>query len=596
MNLLDLKMCLKNILNLVISLLFFLITANTAFSASRILSGEFLSLEASLYLLAEVNNDKKIIPVNLRNCTQLESFPVDKSVRQMIISEYISSYAISGGSKLYVYNTQNGRLVQSFDDYLRRVYLISQSDMGQYVAATDGITVGLYQFKKEGLVKLYSKEFSGGVAAIYPDIESKLLYVVERTGTLSLWTLSGKLQKNITLENQITSMIYDDKSGDFLAASKNGLFKISKDDFHMEKILNGKILSAFIETYSSRLEVMTDNGLTVYDYPVMRPVLELNGVNGSIIKSDGANFAAFSGINFIKIYDLKHNMHISTLAVDSLGVVNFYPPEAGYGSNISASFIAAAAGSPLEKQEYNRDKVCAPVAAMVAGVYVPENVAADNVEIESVDEVYSVPEPKVQEPARVAGPQISFKGGNITVPDVKDVPQVAGVNIDDNIKNVKEPESAENPNEPKVKDLEDLVASKIPNWIANRKNLPKNNSVGSGKTEQEALLAAKSLLKNNIVRQALNAIVKDKDISAVENVEAKKRILWQSAAKAVNSLDSKIYTMDNWVSPAGQYFIHLVMDDKTLAEISRQYLNEEIKKYYSMPFEDYMQEKPAGLE
>ena len=134
------------------------------------------------------------------------------------------------------------------------------------------------------------------------------------------------------------------------------------------------------------------------------------------------------------------------------------------------------------------------------------------------------------------------------------------------------------------------------NWIANRKNLPKNNSVGSGKTEQEALLAAKSLLKNNIVRQALNAIVKDKDISAVENVEAKKRILWQSAAKAVNSLDSKIYTMDNWVSPAGQYFIHLVMDDKTLAEISRQYLNEEIKKYYSMPFEDYMQEKPAGLE
>ena len=116
MNLLDLKMCLKNILNLVISLFFFLITANTAFSASRILSGEFLSLEASLYLLAEVNNDKKIIPVNLRNCTQLESFPVDKSVRQMIISEYITSYAISGGSKLYVYNTQNGRLVQSFDD------------------------------------------------------------------------------------------------------------------------------------------------------------------------------------------------------------------------------------------------------------------------------------------------------------------------------------------------------------------------------------------------------------------------------------------------------------------------------------------------
>ena len=54
--------------------------------------------------------------------------------------------------------------------------------------------------------------------------------------------------------------------------------------------------------------------------------------------------------------------------------------------------------------------------------------------------------------------------------------------------------------------------------------------------------------------------------------------------------------MDNWVSPAGQHFIHLVIDDKTLAEKSMQFLSEEIKKYYSMPFENYMQEKPTGLD
>ena len=42
--------------------------------------------------------------------------------------------------------------------------------MGQFIAASAGITVGLYQFQKEGLKKLYSKEFSGGVSAIYPDI------------------------------------------------------------------------------------------------------------------------------------------------------------------------------------------------------------------------------------------------------------------------------------------------------------------------------------------------------------------------------------------------------------------------------------------
>ena len=596
MNLLVLRMFLKNILKIISSVLLFFLLYNTSFAASRILSGEFISLAASLNILADVNKDKKIIQVNLRNCQQESSFSVDKSIRHMIVSEYISAYAVAGGSKLYLYNMQDGKLVQSFDDFLRNVYLISQSDMGQFIAASDGITVGLYQFKKEGLVKLYSKEFSGGIAAVYPDIESNLLYVAERNGRLSVWTFSGKLQKNVTLSNPVTSMIFDEKTGKFLASSNNGLYSISKDDFTMEKILNGKILSVFIENFSSRLEVMTDLGFTVYDYPAMRPVIALDGANGGIIKSDGANFAAFSGLNFIKIYDLKQNIHVGTIAVDSLGVVNFYPPEALYGTNISASFIAAAAGSSLEKQEYNRDKVCAPIAAMVAGVYSPASMDIGNVQIDEVDEIYDVPAPKVAEPAQVSIPQFSFKEGSLYEPKVKEVGQVAGVGIDDNTIEPNKPDETLSPEAPKIKDIEDLMATKIPSWVANRKNLPKNNAVGNGNTEQEALLAAKSQLKNNIVRQALGNLVREKEISAVDNIEAKKRILWQAAAKAVNSLDSKIFTVDTWVTPAGQHFIHLVMDNKTLAEKGKEYLQEELKKYYASDFENYMQEKPVSLE
>lgn len=596
MNLLVLRMFLRNILKIISSSLLFLILCSHTFAASRILSGEFLSLEASLNILADVNKDKKIIRVNLRNCQQESSFSVDKSIRQMIISEYISAYAVAGGSKLYVYNMQDGKLVQSFDDFLRNVYLISQSDMGQFIAASDGITVGLYQFKKEGLVKLYLKEFSGGISALYPDIESNLLYVVERNGRLSIWTFSGKLQKNITLSNHITTMIFDEKTGKFLAASNNGLYSISKDDFTMEKMLNGKILSVFIENFSSRLEVMTDLGFTVYDYPAMRPVIALDGANGGIIKSDGANFAAFSGFNFIKLYDLKQNIHTGTIAVDNLGVVNFYPPDALYGTNISASFIAAAAGSAVEKQEYSRDKICAPVAAMVAGIYSPKNIDIGKVQVDEVDKIYDVPAPHVNEPAQVNVPQISFKEGSQYMPEVKEVGQVSDVNIDGRTAPVKEPDKILSPVEPKVKDIEDLMAAKIPNWVANRKNLPKNNAVGSGKTEQEALLAAKSQLKNNIVRQVLGDLVHEKEISAVNNIECKKRILWQAAAKAVNSLDSKIFTQDTWVTPAGQHFIHLVMDNKTLLKKGKEYLNKEIKKYYSTDFENYMQEKPVSLE
>lgn len=595
MNLSGLKMFLKNILKITVSFLFIFISFSNSYGASKIISGEFISLEAKLVLLADVNNNKKIIPIDLRKCNQYESISLPKDIRVMAVSEYISSYALLGGKGFFIYNLQNGKLVKSFDDFLRSVYLISQSDMGEYVAVSDGLTVALYQFKKEGLVKLFSKEFSGGIGAIYPDTETNSLYVFERNGKISIWSFSGKLQKNTSVDISISSIIYDEKTGKFLAVSPKGLYYISKDSTMAEKLLNGKVLSAFIESFSSRLQVMTDYGFKVYDYPVMREVLSLDGVNGTIIKSDGANFAAFSGLNHIRIYDLKRNIHIATIAVDNLGVVNFFPPSAGYGTNISASFIAAAANSTLEKPEYNKDRVCAPIAAMVAGVYTPDNLNIGEVEIESIPEVKIQEVKEVAEPKQVNIPQISFKGGNLSVPEVKPVENTKGVTIAEHKPNIKDPNDTENPKEPKVKDMEDLISSKIPNWVANRKNLPKNNSVGNGISEQDALLNAKLSLKNNMVRVALESIVKDESLALVSDINSKKRILWQAAAKAVNSLDSKILTVDNWVSPAGQNYIHLIMNDENLKQQTKTYLNEELKKFNSLGAEKYMAEKPEAF-
>lgn len=595
MNLSGLKMFLKNILKITVSFLFIFISFSNSYGASKIISGEFISLEAKLVLLADVNNNKKIIPIDLRKCNQYESISLPKDIRVMAVSEYISSYALLGGKGFFIYNLQNGKLVKSFDDFLRSVYLISQSDMGEYVAVSDGLTVALYQFKKEGLVKLFSKEFSGGIGAIYPDTETNSLYVFERNGKISIWSFSGKLQKNTSVDISISSIIYDEKTGKFLAVSPKGLYYISKDSTMAEKLLNGKVLSAFIESFSSRLQVMTDYGFKVYDYPVMREVLSLDGANGTIIKSDGANFAAFSGLNHIRIYDLKRNIHIATIAVDNLGVVNFFPPSAGYGTNISASFIAAAANSTLEKPEYNKDRVCAPIAAMVAGVYTPDNLNIGEVEIESIPEVKIQEVKEVAEPKQVNIPQISFKGGNLSVPEVKPVENTPDVKFAEHNPNIKDPSEASNPDEPKVKDIEDLMASKIPNWVANRKNLPKNNSVGNGSTEQDALLNAKLSLKNNMVRIALESIVKDESLALVGDINSKKRILWQAAAKAVNSLDSKILTVDNWVSPAGQNYIHLIMNDENLKQQTKTYLNEELKKFNSLGAEKYMAEKPEAF-
>lgn len=588
-------MYLQSILKITASIVFIFCINFYGYAASRIINGEFISLEAKLILLADVNNNKKIIPIDLRTCDQSEGFQAPNSTRTMIISEYVSSYALLGGKGLFVYNLQNGKVVQTFDDFIRSVYLVSQSDMGEFVAASDGLTVALYQFKKEGLTKLFSKEFSGGVSALYPDTETNSLFVFERNGKISVWSFAGKLQKNLSVDFSISSIIYDEKTGKFLAVSPKGLYYISKDDAVSEKLLNGKILSAFIETYSSRLQVMTDYGFKVYDYPVMREVLSLDGANGTIIKSDGANFAAFSGLNYIRIYDLTKNIHIGTMAVDSLGVVNFFSPDTQYGTNISASFIAAAANSTVEKPEYNKDRVCAPIAAMVAGVYAPDNLNIDKVEMDNVAEVHIQDVKEVAEPKQVNIPQISFSGGNLSVPDVKPVANTPDVKFAEHNPNIKDPDEASNPNEPKVKDIEDLMASKIPNWVANRKNLPKNNSVGNGSTEQDALLNAKLSLKNNMVRTALESIVKDESLSSVTDINSKKRILWQAAAKAVNSLDSKILTVDSWVSPVGQNYIHLIMNDESLKSQAKIYLAEELKKFHSMDEKAYMAEKPEAF-
>lgn len=588
-------MFLKNIFKITASFLLLITPFSTPYAASRIMGGEFISLEAKLVLLADVNNNKKLIPIDLRSCSSFESISIPEDIRTFAVSEYISAYALLGGKGLFVYNLQDGKLVKSFDDFIRSVYVISQSDMGEFVAASDGLTVALYQFKKEGLTKLFSKEFSGGVSALYPDTETNSLFVFERNGKISVWSFAGKLQKNLSVDFSISSIIYDEKTGKFLAVSPKGLYYISKDDAVSEKLLNGKILSAFIETYSSRLQVMTDYGFKVYDYPVMREVLSLDGANGTIIKSDGANFAAFSGLNYIRIYDLTKNIHIGTMAVDSLGVVNFFSPDTQYGTNISASFIAAAANSTVEKPEYNKDRVCAPIAAMVAGVYAPNNLNIDKVEMDNVAEVHIQGVKEVAEPKQVNIPQISFSGGNLSVPDVKPVANTPDVKFAEHNPNIKDPDEASNPNEPKVKDIEDLMASKIPNWVANRKNLPKNNSVGNGSTEQDALLNAKLSLKNNMVRTALESIVKAESLSSVTDINSKKRILWQAAAKAVNSLDSKILTVDSWVSPVGQNYIHLIMNDESLKSQAKIYLAEELKKFHSMDEKAYMAEKPEAF-
>ena len=54
-------MFLKNIFKITASFLLLITPFSTPYAASRIMGGEFISLEAKLVLLADVNNNKKLL-------------------------------------------------------------------------------------------------------------------------------------------------------------------------------------------------------------------------------------------------------------------------------------------------------------------------------------------------------------------------------------------------------------------------------------------------------------------------------------------------------------------------------------------------------
>lgn len=568
-----------------------------AHAASRILKGEFVSLEGRVLLLAEIGAEKKIIPVDLRKCAGEKAIPVDKSARSLLISRYMPSFAVIGGKELYIYDTAAENLYASFNDFLRSVFIVNQSDMGEYIAASDGLTAVLYEFKKNKLEKLQSLEFIEGVSAVYPDRETRALFVAEKSGVISMWSFSGKLIRNIPLTFTVSDIFRDGKTGKLLLTSSAGLFYMNTDNFQTEKFLNGRIKEAVTEEYSNRLEVMSDSGFTVYDYYSMRPIVSIGGANGNIIRSDGASFAAFASLNAMKIYDLKLNSHIASIAVDNTGAVNFLPPESEYGANIAASFIAAAAGNKgKETQVISKERVCAPIATMVSGVYVPKELDISYAANPVINDIGEIPAPAAPEINQIRQPEAVFGGSLPKEPEIKGTAAIKNPSNPNFISNTKNPDNAANPNTPDFKSPENMISAKVPNWLANRKNLPKYNAVASGATEAEALKTASLQLKNEAVREALNYMVKEKDINAIENTDVKKRLLWMASSSAVNSMTNKIKVMDKWVSPANQNYLHVYFDNGSIKETGNIYLQKELEKLRSMTESEYIKIAPNKLD
>lgn len=469
--------------------------------------------------------------------------------------------------------------------------------MGEFIAASDGLSVSLYNFTKNGINKIYSKEFLNGVISVYPDIEHKRLYVAEQNGIISTWGFDGKLLKNLTLGINVYDIIFDKKMGRLLFNSNSGLYSFDKEKNTVNKLLNQKQRKVIIEPYSSRLKILADKGFVVYDYPVMRPIMIQNGSFGNIIKNDGGDFAAFNQINFIKVYDLKRNSQIATIALENPGVIKFLPPSDNYGGNVSSSFIDAA--NPDRDDEsfetmLSQENVCANLSAIITGVYNPNFNQIKDVNIKNPKAVDEVAEPTVSEPTEAKGPIFTFKTGNNQVKEPKNPSFQSNVSEPSVATNAHNPDMVKAPSNPNVDNISSLMPTNVPNWIANRKNLPINNTVATSNSESDALKLGKSQVKNNLLKDVLKSIVKDESLKSIQDINVKKRILYQAASEAINN--SPIKTKDKWISPAKQYYIHLELDNKNLDSLGKLYLSKEIEKYNKMGNKEYMSIKPNTLD
>lgn len=578
-----------------INILIFVIFINfPAYSAYRLLDGSFISLENKLVTLIDSNGQKKIVSINMELCDKESSFNVDNSTLSFQVSDYVSAYIITGGKELSVYNLQNGKKEQSFNDFMRAVSIIRQSEMGEYIAVSDTLSVKLYKFGKKGLEEKFSRENFSGVTAVYPDIESKTVFVAEKNGSLSLWNFDGKIRRSLKYDFTINDILSDTKTGKLLAVTSSGLYNINKESYVSEKMLNGRIHSVYVSP-SGSLDVMSDKGFTVYDYPSMRQLMIVHGADGKILKNDSKMFKGFLSVNYLRLYEVKSGSNKAVIAFENNDMVNFYPPERMYGENISYSFIKNNNTDYIYNENIKKI-VCNSLQSMFTGVYFPEDVSYDKVAEPKINMPYDTKIKEVSEPAKVAEPKVEFSGVAPKEPKVDTVKNNIKLSIPKDVKAADVQDNTKKPVNPKVKPIDELMASKVPNWIANRKNLPKNNSVGMGTDMDTARKQAESAIKNNAVRDTLLSIVKNKLLSGITDNEVKKRILWQSASGALNSMGSNFIVADTWVSPAGQNFIHLVLDNRTLLDTAEKKLELEIMKYNKLGREKYMQEKANSFE
>lgn len=583
---------------IICSFIFSLLLCQT--SHAQIISAYYDDLRASMWIFTNLDNRTALYEAGLTDCQLEQKTFFGKAARNFVVSKYIPAFIIySEGKNIKIFDTFTNKTENIDIGFSKPVRLVAQSENGEYISVTDGLTVYLLTFEKEKLKTVFKKEFIADVSAIFFDDENNLLYTAERSGVLSTWTPDGKRANSTDTKTVIVSMQADNIFGRIIAVTKNGIYAIEREKLNLLTILSDKsITEAYLDNTARRFIIVTKAGAAIYNYPDMKVTAFFPKAGGKIIETGGKNFTAFINSNSIGLFDLKVNAKIGSISVEYNGV-SFYPPEnspLNFSGGITSSFIDAVANNNKTPQTANNlQKICAPIAAMVSGVYTPLNLVPAQTNLVNSPSINEIKMKQIKEPSSIPQPN-EPSVGFIEIGNIPDTIDMTGFQ---NPNNPKEPVATRMmpmPEMPQTAAITLHTGGGVPNWVANGKNLPQFNAMAGGKTIQEAFDSAKKIIKNEITRNVIQKIINKPEIDTIDDENIKKRFLWQIGSGAAIALEKNITAADQWTSPAQMKYVHAIINENLIEKNAEQKFNEEWKILNSKNHENYMKINPNKID
>ncbi len=559
--------------------LFFLSSVSSSYAVD-IRAVEYLSLNRSLFIAATDKEDIAIFKISMRDCSAERADTLGFIPRFFEVSNYYPDQLIlADGSTLKLYNTVRGEEVSSSDSHDGNIKNIYQDTTGEYVVTTDGRSIIFYRLLDEKIIPLFKKTFIVDVVSVAIDGDRRVLYSADKTGVITVWSFSGRLDKISDLKVPIISMVLDSRFDSIMIHARSGIYQAKADLTEAKMFLRVFSDKIYLDSRSARLLTVAGDDLNIYDYNNKELLysIELNG--GVFSGIDNSNMIVIYSGDVMKVYDLKEGTFVGKIVLTKKGaifdaVVKLINDSGDEGVR---DILVLNPESPLPW-----DRICGPFSSVVSGVY----------HVKETPKLI-VSQPKAVIPKEVGSPSnvevaevipLAVAPVVVGVEEVGDIVQPAEVNdnITITVAPVKPiaPIGAITPSAPRVKEIPNkaklLADSNIPTWVIKRNDLPPLNVVKSNLEEEIAIGDAKLVIKNDIVKSVMYKLAKDPDIMAIQDSKVRNRLIWMISSGTAINLNYAMHTRNKWRSSNGMNYVLVNVEEK---RVSTEYNKEYIKQF-----------------